>query len=158
MTHLAAPAFMLCSYPMVLPNGPSPYVHLTEQSNELSVQYLRDPNDEVIKAEKVTLVIDYPVRKKKRVALEAANKTAFTRAELARKIAEAYQKMYDEEAATTALPVETMAQRSGGDCMLLNRAETDGIWGIWGHVLDDLAMHTIYYDAKNKTIRVGVDS
>lgn len=138
--------------------GPSPYIQLSKEGSRVSIKHLRDPKDVVIKARKVTLVIEYPVFVKKRVELVAANKNGFTRTEVAQKIAQAYQNLYAEEERSTALPIESMAERSGGPCMIINRAPTNGMWGIWGHDLGDLALHTIYYTASDKTLRLGVDS
>lgn len=147
-------------YPWYLEDGldPSPYIHLTKQSNKESVRYLSSPREQVIPAAQAILIINYPVAYEKRVLLRAANGKAFTRVELVRKIAKAYQDMYDEEANTASLSIETMQSRTNGGCALLNRAPTDGKYGIWGHDLDDLLLDTVYYNEHDNTILVQVDS
>lgn len=40
---------------------------------------------------------------------------------------------------------------------MYNRIKTNGDYGIWGHVLGDLMLHTLYFEEKN-VITVGVDS
>ena len=47
-----------------------------------------------------------------------------------------YKTVYDEEASTTQT---TPALLPG----MLNRNTTDGKWGIWGHELGDLIVHTL---------------
>jgi hypothetical protein len=137
----------------------SPYIRLNASDNRRSIKYLCDPDEAVIEAESVVLVIDHPVVREKRVALKASNGTAFTRVELVRKIASAYHKMYtEEERTTTSLPVESMMQRTNGACALTNRAKTDGMWGISGYYLCDLLLHALYYDPPTNTVRLGIDS
>ena len=50
-----------------------------------------------------------------------------------------------------------MAERNPG-CFLINRAATDGTYGIWGHDLGDLVLHTIYYAPTSGEICLGIDS
>ena len=147
-------------YPWYLKDGlePSPYIHMTKELNKYSVEYVSNPREEVISSTQATLIIDYPVTHEKRVLLRAANSKGFTRVELVRKIANAYQNMYVEEANTSTLPIESIQARSNGECMLLNRATTDGKYGIWGHDLHDLMLHTVYYNKQDNTISVHVDS
>ena len=147
-------------YPWFLEDGlePSPYIHLTKESNKESVRYLSSPREQVIPTAQATLIINYPVTYEKRVLLRAANGKAFTRVELVRKIAKAYQDVYVEEANTATLPIETMQARTNGKSMLINRAPTDGKYGIWGHDLNDLLLHTVYYNNRDNTILVHVDS
>ena len=42
--------------------------------------------------------------------------------------------------------------------LLVNRANTDGIHGIYGHDLGDLALHTVTYDIEAGKIYLGIDS
>jgi len=82
---------------------------------------LRHPDDVVIAVKDLTLIIDYPVRRPCTVALEADGGGSFTRAELVRKIAAAYERIYSEEERTTTLPVESIHDRSGGQSRLGQR-------------------------------------
>jgi len=136
----------------------SPYVHLTEEGFKECAQYMKDPDQVVVSATRVALIIDYPLEKEVSIHLDGDCKTGFTRLGLARMIAQAYQDIYNQEAETTTLPIESVAERSGGQCRLLNRAETNGTYGIWGHDLEDLDLHTVHYDPDQQLIWLGVDS
>jgi hypothetical protein len=137
-------------------NGPSPYVGLTKKQQKHSLKYLYDPNATVIDDPMLTLVIDYPLRHPTEVTLGPCL-AGFTREDLVRLIGSAYRKIYREEKASSTLPVETMARRNPG-CSLMNRAETNGKYGIYGHVLDDLLLHTIVYHRNTHTLMLKIDS
>lgn len=64
--------------------------------------------------------------------------------------------MYKEEKRTSNLPEETCADRFGSS--MINRAPTNGKYGIWGHSLGDLVLHTVHYDPTGKVIKLGIDS
>ena len=116
------------------PMGISPYVRLTPDNFEADIDALLDDDFQCFYASDITLLVDYPLGKPANVALTADNGTSFYRNELLRKIAKAYQDIYEEEERTTTLPVETMADRFPGG-QLINRAETDDTYGIHSHQL-----------------------
>jgi len=123
------------------------------------ITVLKD-RDEIITPRKIVVTIDYPLSNAAVIEMEA-NGPGFSRGQLVKAISDAYKRIYKEEEETTTLPVETIAQRSGGASRLINRAETDGIHGIWGHVLGDLVLSSIDLSAvENGTAfyRLGVDS
>lgn len=68
------------------------------------------------------------------------------------KICEDYKEIYERESETTTIPVVPIEQRVG----LINRNTTNGEYGIWGHDIDDLYLHSIYITDNN--IRLGIDS
>lgn len=70
----------------------------------------------------------------------------FTRVELARKICAGYAKIYEEEG-----EAETIAPH------LLNRAQSDGLYGIWGHDIENLMLHTVE-QVEGNLFELGVDS
>lgn len=67
-----------------------------------------------------------------------------------------YREVYRIEEETTEKPAQRLCDEVPG-CTLLNRNRTSGEFGIWGHVMEDLVVHTweIYDDG---TVRLGVDS
>ena len=137
-------------------NGPSPYVGLTKKRQKHSLKYLHAPNATVIDDHMLTLVIDYPLRHPTAVSL-GPRIAGFTREDLVRLIGSAYRKIYREEKASCTLPVETMARRNP-DCSLLNRAESNGKYGIYGHDLEDLRLHAIVYDRNEHKLMLKIDS
>lgn len=100
----------------------------------------------------VTLWLDYPLDDEYsfKIYPEDVNK-GFTRGHLIREIKRTYDKLYAEEEETSSLPVENIPG-------MLNRATTDGNYGVWGHALDDLVLHTISYDLDENEIWLGIDS
>ncbi len=143
-------------------NGPSPYVspyvHLTKEGFSKSLRHMRGKTEAVLHASPVVLVIDYPMTNVYRETLSSPTGT-FTREQLCKAVAEAYQRIYDEERATTTLPVETVAARNPGCCLkLINRAATNGKWGIVNHVLGDLLLYDITYNPSTYELELGVDS
>lgn len=109
-----------------------------------------NPKEVVLPPEQeYTLVIDYPTSNPYKAKLKSGKK-GLTRIQLADKVCKHYRKMYAEEDGT-----------AGGDPGhipgMLNRAHSEGKYGIWGHDIGDL----ILCDAtvrKNGEIHVGVDS
>jgi hypothetical protein len=122
-----------------------------------AVAKLIDPDEIVIPFERATLVIDYPLTAPARVEIQATFEHGFTRAELVRAICEEYATIYEAEeatAATTTLPHELRAGR--GD-----RNRTDGLYGIWGHDLEDLVLTASHWARRSDgtvTVNVHVES
>jgi len=117
--------------------GPSPYVHLADPQKAL--KWMRNPNEVVSTETELTVILDYPLRGEFSFPIQSASPGGFTRKELAQKISDLYKKVYEEEEKTSKIPVTPMDQRKG----LINRNETNGKYGIWGHDLDDLDLSTI---------------
>lgn len=116
-----------------------------------AMRHLRDKEAPVIEASTVTLVIDYPLTKEYRETLSSET-GAFSREQLCIHIALAYENIYDEERRTSTLPEETVRERDGS--VLLNRAPTNGTYGIDKHVLTDLLLHTVIYHPDKNEIHV----
>lgn len=53
------------------------------------------------------------------------------------------------------LPLDLRVKMNGG---LLNRNSTQGIYGIWGHDLSDLAIEILNYDPETKQVRMFIGS
>ncbi len=127
------------------------------------INNMEEKNKVLIDKHKVTLRIDYPLKDTFEFEIIPADgKSNFTRFSLVNEIFRTYQKIYKEEKETTTLPVETVADRAKrtgkGHPMMLNRASTDGTYGIWGHELSDLVLCSIYYNSEKNTCTLSIDS
>jgi len=121
-----------------------------------NLNFIINPNEVVITSNSPpTLEIDYPLTNLYQKKLDSST---YTRVELATIICETYQKIYKEEKESTQLPVESIASRTNGSSGLINRARTNGKYGIYGHSLDNLLLHTIIYNKEMNLITLGVDS
>ncbi|MBX3158658.1 MAG: hypothetical protein KF773_22005 [Deltaproteobacteria bacterium] len=123
-----------------------------------AVARLVDPDEIVIPFERATLVIEYPLTAPARVEIVSPVEHGFTRAELVRAICEEYATIYEAEEATAAsTPTVPPAERSGrGD-----RNRTDGLYGIWGHDLEDLVLTASHWARRSDgtvTVSVHVES
>src|SRR5439155_1372590 len=82
----------------------------------------------------------------------------FKRKQLVELIAQTYKKIYQEEDETIkeqkVIPVETRMEKGG----LLNRNQSDGTYGIWGHDIGDLWLEGIEYDPKTQTVSLSIGS
>jgi hypothetical protein len=102
-----------------------------------------------------TLIIDYPLTNIYEQEIKV-DKYGLTLREVVNLAVDAYKKIYKEEAKTSKLKEETIAKRSKGHSILVNRAPTDGKYGIWGHTIEDLCItHVI---VKGSKIYLSVDS
>jgi hypothetical protein len=126
-----------------------------ENLNE-SIKYLDKPDEIVLDFKEVELEIDYPLNEIYKGKLTTSNK-GFTRKELIVEISKRYHQIYEEEEATAKTKTIPREKRKG----LINRNDTDGKYGIWGHDLSDLFMTGIevYKTKEGKIIlRLGIDS
>ena len=131
------------------------HVPLDSARFKAAMRHMRHKEANVIEASTVTLVITYPLSKEHRETLSSET-GAFSREQLCILIALAYENIYEEERRTSTLPEETMNERGG--LPLANRAPTNGTYGIWGHVLPDLLLHTVYYLPAKNEIHLGIDT
>jgi hypothetical protein len=91
----------------------------------------------VLRANRATLVIDYPLRRPARFEiLPDGPDGAFTVRGLVRAVADRYAEVYAEEAKTASKPAGKMPG-------LANRDETDGKYGISMHELSDLVLEGV---------------
>lgn len=133
----------------------SPYVSLADPED--AIRRLVDAEGIVLASPSVVVVVDYPLSRPVKEKLTASSPLGFTRAELARGIARLYQRIYAEEERTARVKTVPRERRSP----IVNRNETDGAYGIWGHDLADLALNsvTVYRDADGSWfLELGVDS
>lgn len=109
-----------------------------------------NPPDEVILGggQIFTLIIDYPLTNPFEEKFMTPPE-GLTRIGLFTHIASSYKKIYKEEDEEVGDP--------GMIPGMMNRQTSDGKYGIWGHGLGDLVLHTAYLEDGN-IISVGVDS
>ena len=118
--------------------------HLTTECKT----FKKSKKDKVLIDDKnITIKFDYPLE---RPALKNfSNENGFTLAELLRSIYKGYAEIYKEE---EVFEKAKMIKNS------YNRNKTNGPWGIWGHVIGDLYVEAVYYDAKKKLITLSMGS
>lgn len=109
-----------------------------------------DP-DEVVIDKDVKVEFDYPLSQ----SFEFDLPGPVTRMQLADFICATYQRIYEEEnAATKPSTVEERQQRGG----LLNREQTNGPYGIWGHDIGDLWLEGIVYHPEVALVTLSIGS
>ena len=137
------------------------YFKLSFETSPIDPKEVKKLKEIVINATEISLVITYPFTRPFKVALRS-DAGAFTRERLCHSIRKAYQKAYKTEAATSTIKVgqgpPTFDMTKLGPPISLNRPTTDGKFGIWGHYITDLLLHTVYYDTEAGVLTVGVDS
>jgi archaellum component FlaG (FlaF/FlaG flagellin family) len=121
----------------IFENGIIPWISIKNPESE--IKNLIGKDEIVIDNDNATLIIDYPLNKPIEIKIKSANSNGFTRKELVQKISIEYNRIYKEEeesAETKTIPIE---ERKG----LINRNQTDGKYGIWGHDIDDLDLSAV---------------
>lgn len=110
----------------------SPYIQISDYGSDIAAQ--RNPNEIVLPMKKIRVKYNYPLSRT--VIFEfTADGDCFTRAELIRNICEGYVKIYKEE--DDAGHPGTVSKQC------LNRAQSHGPYGIWGHDISDLVLHRV---------------
>lgn len=99
---------------------------------------LAQPDEIVIPFERASLVISFPLTVAATVPIQAASSWGFTRGELVREICEEYANAYETEEATAATKPVPREERARPE-----RNRTDGVYGIWGHDLEDLVLSAL---------------
>jgi hypothetical protein len=100
---------------------------------------LLNADEFVLEAAEATLALTYPLNTAAARIIRPANGKAFTRGELVRLIEETYQEVYRLETNSQSTPTPPVLERGS----FINRPESDGIFGIWGHDLGDLGVSDI---------------
>jgi len=130
-------------------------IHLADHTKALA--HLRNPEEIVIPFEHALLVIDYPLTHTATLELDAPVSVGFTRAELVKQVAEAYAQVYEAEEETAVTKTVPLEERG----TFRNRNRTDGVYGIWGHDLEDLVVTAAHWTRTHDgkvTIELHVDS
>ncbi|MBA4318634.1 MAG: hypothetical protein C0412_09550 [Flavobacterium sp.] len=135
-------------------DGVIPWISIENPENE--IDKLIDSDKIVIPYSEITLIIDYPLNNPASFVLKNSS-SGFTKKQLILEISKKYYEIYKVEentAKTKTIPVD---KREG----LINRNETDGKYGVWGHDIGDLDLSSIeVYKSENGKIQIilGVES
>ncbi|MCO5946633.1 hypothetical protein [Mucilaginibacter flavidus] len=119
----------------IFDDGIVPWVNIANPKKQLDS--LISADEIVLSSPKATLIIDYPLTSKAIFVIESPN--GFSRKQLILLISEKYHQIYKEEedgATTKAIPVDQRGNE-------LNRNQTNGKYGIWGHDITDLDLGSI---------------
>ncbi len=100
---------------------------------ESVIMNLYNPDSIVLPYNRVTIEIDYPLDSTYIGELKTVKK-GFTQKELVREISKIYHEIYAEEEQTAKIKTIPISKRG----QEINRNQTDGKYGIWGHDLSDL--------------------
>lgn len=107
-------------------------------------QIVLPPNEEY------TLIIDYPLKNSAKFLIKTG-KRGISRGRLVSLICKFYHKVYSIEDSTSKI-------KSGKIPGMLNRNITNGMFGIWGHDIEDLVLVDCNVNKRKNTINLGVDS
>jgi hypothetical protein len=102
-----------------------------------------DPKELVLKEGEYSLEITYPLTNPFNTKFKVSEK-GFSRRELVKFIIDCYQYIYKQEESEVGDP--------GNIPGMLNRARSSGSYGIWGHGLGDLMLHTAYVEGNKITV------
>lgn len=135
-------------------NGIVPWISI--ENPEAEISQLIEAESIIVPDSEITLLIDYPLNKPAEFVLKSSGK-GFTKKQLILEISKKYHEIYKEEESTAVTKTLPMEKRGN----LINRNETDGKYGVWGHDIGDLDLSTIdVYKSENGkiTISLGVES
>lgn len=135
-------------------DGSIPWISIEKPEDE--IERLIDADSIVIKYSEIVLVIDYPLNKPAEFIVKGP-KNGFTRKQLVLEISKKYHEIYKVEESSAKTKTIPADKREG----LINRNETDGKYGIWGHDIGDLDLSSAeVYKTKNGKIQVilGIES
>ncbi len=116
-------------------DGVVPWINIEERTQ--GKDRLIDPDEIVLRAKSVNLIIDYPLDHPFKCVLHSES-GAFSRWQLIDEIGTKYEEIYLEEERSAQTKTLPMNERR-----IMNRNQTDGVYGIWGHDLGDLAISGI---------------
>lgn len=141
----------------------SPYVGLTDDKLTFCIDNMVDKDEIVIRRKHIRVCFNYPLKRDYIFTLESSG-DAFTRGGLAESIGLKYQEIYNEEKRTSVLNVETIGERISRErsddwrCNILNRAPTNGVYGIWGHKLEDLDLFSVEWNEEKEVYELCIES
>jgi hypothetical protein len=101
-----------------------------------AILMLDKPEEIVLPFATASLVIDFPLTTPAKIPISSALLQGFTRGELVKIVCDEYANVYEAEEGTAATKTIPLDER--GD--FRNRNRTDGVYGIWGHDLDELEL------------------
>lgn len=124
-------------YLKIFPDGIIPWISIENANKELD--RLIRKNEIVVSENTVDVTFDYPIHNPVTIELKSNKKSGFTRSELILKISDQYKRIYMEEETSAKEKTIPIDKREGS----INRNETNGKYGIWGHDLKDLDLSEI---------------
>ena len=131
---------------------PSPYVHLKDPKDDIA--NMLEPDEIVVHKKKIYIKFDYPIDSEPVFILEAPQgSSGFSRAQIAYTVSKIYQYIYEEEDNSSQTTENTSVFPN-----LLNRGTSDGRYGISGHSLGDLDLHSMSYNPAEDLYSLSVDS
>lgn len=107
--------------------------HLAQKELGTPCDELVNPDTIVVAQDKITITFSYPLERETKLAF--TNLGGFSRYEFFRCVYEGYKNIYAQEDAVAGDP--------GMIPGMLNRARSDGPYGIWGHVMSDLFLEGV---------------
>jgi hypothetical protein len=139
----------------VFEDGIVPWISIEKPEDQ--IDRLIDADKVVIEYPEVILVIDYPLNKPAEFIIKSSEKGGFTKKQLALVISKKYHEIYDAEESSAKTKTIPLEKREG----LINRNETDGKYGIWGHDISDLDLSSVeVYKTEDGKIQIllGIES
>lgn len=139
----------------VFEDGIVPWISIEKPEDQ--IDRLIDADKVVIEYPEIILVIDYPLNKPAEFIIKSSEKVGFTKKQLALVISKKYHEIYDAEESSAKTKTIPLEKREG----LINRNETDGKYGIWGHDISDLDLSSVeVYKTEDGKIQIllGIES
>lgn len=121
---------------------------VVEYSEPIAKRNLLNPDEIIIKEELIKIEFTYPLSNE--VIFKYRNKGGFSRMDLWNCIYDGYKRIYEEEEKEVGDP--------GTAPNLMNRAESYGKYGIWGHQIGELYIERVLYNKSRKTIKLRIGS
>ena len=117
------------------PDGVVPWISIEERVGVRD--RLLDGQEIVLQTRTAKVLIDYPLDNPTSLSL-VSDSASFSRWQLIDEIGKKYEEIYLEEESSAETKTLPMSERR-----IMNRNQTDGTYGIWGHDLGDLAISLI---------------
>jgi hypothetical protein len=138
----------------VFQDGFIPWISIENPKPE--IKNLVDADKIVLPFKKAKIIIDYPLNVPASFYI-ATTGQGFTRKQLITEISEKYHIIYKLEESTATTKTVPLDKRKG----LINRNQTDGKFGVWGHDLSDLDLSEIEVHKNSQgqiTLTLAVES
>lgn len=116
-------------------DGYIPWISLSNPESQ--IKQLVDADEKIIKYQTINIIFDYPLNNP--AIFEFKNSNYFSRKDLILAISKKYHEIYNEEEKSSKIKTIPLDERTG----IINRNETQGKYGIWGHDLSDLDLSSI---------------
>ena len=109
-------------------------------------------NTVVVPFDEVIIQISYPLSRIANFLVQ--NKGGLTLRQTINVCSDIYHFIYDKEEETTETPAKLGCE--GGAAPAFNRCRTNGKYGIWGHVITDLMMHSLHHRMRLPRLEVAI--